>query len=79
MKTVDVSEARDQFQALLDRAERGEYIAISRSNLPIAELRPGWYARMRQSDRRFYAVLWTAGAIMIGTNIAIFLAAIFSH
>ena len=38
MITVGVSEARNQWSALLDRVERGEAVIITRRGKPIARL-----------------------------------------
>ena len=40
MKQVNVAEAKRRLSELLDRASRGERIAICRRNRPIAELGP---------------------------------------
>lgn len=40
MKQVNVAEAKQRLSELLDRASRGERIAICRRNQPIAELGP---------------------------------------
>jgi prevent-host-death family protein len=40
MKQINVAEAKQRFSELLDRASRGERIAICRRSRPIAELGP---------------------------------------
>ena len=40
MATYGVAEAKNKFTHLLDRAENGEHVVITRHGKPIAELRP---------------------------------------
>jgi prevent-host-death family protein len=51
MKQVNVAEAKQRLSELLDRASRGERIAICRRNQPIAELGP--VARRPSRQRPF--------------------------
>ncbi|MGH7707388.1 MAG: type II toxin-antitoxin system Phd/YefM family antitoxin [Vulcanimicrobiaceae bacterium] len=62
MRTLGIAEGKDRFSEIVDQAESGQTIIITRKGKPVAELRP-ISARADAADvvARILARKWTLG------------------